>query len=105
MLLVLATIAPGVNFASQTKTTRIALLITAPLVVIAIWVLPWDKWFPGTAIYSANASLLVRHSAVISLLGTAASLFALLSPLFRTIFRHAQTEEEISRKIKKSGKT
>ena len=105
LLLVLATIAPGVNFPSQTKTTRIALLITAPLIAIAVWVLPWDKWFPGTAIYAANASPLVRHSAIISLIGTAASLFALLSPLFRMVLHNTQPEEEATRKIKKSGKS
>lgn len=100
----LAIVAPGVSPTTQTKVTRIALLITAALVAGAVWVLPWERWFPGTAVYSANASFLVRNSALISFIGTVAGLIALLSPLFRTILRGAETDGEISRKSKKSSK-
>ena len=56
------------------RVTRLSCLVLASLVYFSTWILPWDIWFPGTAIYLDSASFIVRYSAAISLAGVVATL-------------------------------
>jgi hypothetical protein len=44
-------------------------LIVQIAALILVWVPPWDRWLPGTALFAGDASPLVRYSPQISFLG------------------------------------
>ena len=56
---------------------HLALMATGCLCLVSVWLLPWDEWFPGLAVYRGDASFFVRNAAIISFLGLVATLLSL----------------------------
>ena len=69
LLLGLGMLLPGLSAVATTAQLRRAMLAGGPLVSLAVWLFPWQNWFPGVAIYRGEASFLVRHGPLISLAG------------------------------------
>ena len=51
--------------------------LTGTILTLSAWLLPWEEWFPGSAVYRDDASFLVRHAALISFLGFIVTIVAL----------------------------
>ncbi len=62
----------------------LALKLTGTVLTLSVWLLPWEEWFPGSAIYRGDASFLVRHAALISFLGFLATIGTLIWGVVRT---------------------
>ena len=54
---------------------------------ISIYLLPWDIWFPGTAIYADSANFLDRNINVISFIGVIISVLIPLTGFLRTKYK------------------
>ena len=54
---------------SPYRAVKVVSWVAGPMMSLSIWVFPWERWFPGAAFYSGDASFLVRHSALISFAG------------------------------------
>lgn len=52
-------------------------------VQVSWWVLPWDRWFPGTIVRPEATPLLERHAPVLTLLGLVVGMLALLGGTVR----------------------
>jgi len=61
---------------------RVPISIVGLLIVLSVFLLPWEKLLPGTAIYSDNASILVRQGPLISFAGFVVSTVAFVASLF-----------------------
>ena len=58
-------LASGGNTVTFTPPVRLALVLTGLILSFSVWLLPWEEWFPGSAVYRGDASFLVRHMALI----------------------------------------
>ena len=45
-----------------------ALKLTGVILILFVFLFPWEEWLPGSAVYRYEASFLVRHAALISFL-------------------------------------
>jgi hypothetical protein len=88
-------------FAPLEKKEKVVLAFVGIAMLVCLYVLPWDDWLAGTAVFAGDSSFAVRHSALISLVGTtiaiAGAVFAvskaLVSRLFRQEARPRDTNE------------
>ncbi len=55
-----------------------AIYIVGFVIAAGTWFLPWDRWFPGTAVFRGDASFLVRHGPLISFLGLVLTIMTFL---------------------------
>lgn len=88
--LLLLFINPG-NILGETKFNKIISAIAgimAVLFMFSIYFLPYEKHFPGFAVYSGEVSFIRRYSAEISLF------FGLLSVLLSVVFRPKQNKSK-----------
>src|SRR5713101_5215623 len=69
ILVLIGVFLPSLTFLSSGRSVKWALSIVGPALALSVMLLPWDRWFPGTAIYSGEASFIVRHAAIICFLG------------------------------------
>lgn len=74
LLGVLVTFAPRREAASR---LMMALPVVGPLIMVSVWLFPWDHWIPGTAIYASDDSVLVRQAPLISILGVLLTIFGI----------------------------
>ena len=72
------------SFVKVSGQTPWILKLTGPVLTLSVWLLPWEEWFPGSAVYRDDASFLVRHAALISFLGCIATIVALFWSVVRT---------------------
>lgn len=75
-LLLLLTIAIAFFCFPAVLTTRLRKYISIGFglaIFLSLFVCPWSKWFPGTAVYSGSASFLLRNGPIISFLGLVAT--------------------------------
>ena len=73
VILLIALALPGVAFLVRQRAFKWAFNLSGPLLSLSIWILPWDRWFPGTAVYRGDAAFIVRHAALISFVGLVAT--------------------------------
>ena len=62
-----------------------ALQLVGFVLALSVWVLPWEDWFPGSAVYRGDASFFVRHAALISFLGFLATIATLVWGIVRSL--------------------
>jgi hypothetical protein len=105
LLLVVALVYIGAHVLGQKGKPKAAvwLLVVGAFIAILISILPWENWFPGTAVFATSASFLVRYSAQISMIGTLASLIALSIPGWKMLVRVARQEEGLVPKKVRRG--
>ena len=72
------------SFVKVSGQTPLILNLTGMVLTLSVWLLPWEEWFPGSAVYRDDASFLVRHAALISFLGCIATIVALFWRVVRT---------------------
>ena len=53
------------------------------VLTLSVWVLPWEDWFPGSAVYRGDASFFVRHAAAISFLAFLTTIVGLVWSIVR----------------------
>ena len=68
-------VASAGNAVTLTPSVRLALALTGLIFSLSVWLLPWEEWFPGSAVYRGDALFLVRHAALISFLGLLVTIF------------------------------
>lgn len=73
---------------------RILLLTTALFVWLGLFLLPWQNWLPGTAVYAGDASWLRRNSPLLTFLGAmlpvAGAIYKLVSWLLNQVRQSSQ---------------
>ena len=62
-----------------------ALQLAGLVLTLSVWVLPWEDWFPGSAVYRDDASFFVRHAALISFLGFLLAIVTLVGGVVRSL--------------------
>jgi len=53
-------------------------------ILVSLFICPWRKWFPGTAVYSGSASFLVRNEPLISFGGLLATIVTFIVAMWWT---------------------
>jgi hypothetical protein len=66
----------------------LTLLISEVLLQLLLFLPPWNKWLPDVAVYAGNSSWLQRNSALLTLVGTAITIFSVLATLIRWLIKH-----------------
>ena len=91
-------VASAGNAVTLTPSVRLALALTGLILSLSVWLLPWEEWFPGSAVYRDDASFLVRHAALISFLGLLATIFTFFKGIVRiaSASLKSQVETEVA---------
>ena len=86
------------NTVTFTPPVRLALVLTGLILSFSVWLLPWEEWFPGSAVYRGDASFLVRHMALISFLGLLTTIFTFFLGIVRIAsgLLKSQVETEVA---------
>jgi len=74
-----------ISYTSPVITDRnsLVLIISCMAIFISILALPWDLWFPGTAIYAESANFLDRNINIISFIGALITIAITVASLIR----------------------
>ena len=72
------------SFVKVSGQTPWILKLAGIVFTLSVWLLPWEEWFPGSAVYRDDASFLVRNAALISFLGFLATIGTLVWSVVRT---------------------
>jgi hypothetical protein len=80
------------RLANVPKVVATTASLIALALMTAVWVLPWDDWFPGTAAYAGDVSFLTRYGPEISAIGVVLSvLLFVIGPWYAGKFSGPKT--------------
>jgi hypothetical protein len=104
MLLLLSAVASIVGESTDKRWSLVSGIGPA-LAIIALNYLPWDRWFPGTAVYAGDASFIVRNGALIGFLGTVVGVVSIAIPIVQALFRAGKKGKSGASVKPRQGKT
>lgn len=73
---------------------NIAVILMAPIYISGLFIIPWQEWFPGTAIYSDTANFFERYGPEISFLSFLIGIPSLLALVIGIVSRKKENSSE-----------